>query len=126
MSGENVKINWTITGAGDVADEQHPTEQKYPEQCRSYREILEKLYKLMLDKNYDYLPQSISFTGEIGILVRLVDKLIRLLNLYGWDFENKEFKAKKEPKNEAIEDTLIDIANYSIIWLVLREGNWGR
>lgn len=32
----------------------------------------------------------------------------------------------KEPKNESIEDSLLDAANYSVIGLLLRRGQWGN
>ena len=32
----------------------------------------------------------------------------------------------KEPNNESIDDTLIDIANYAVIALIVRSKLWGQ
>jgi hypothetical protein len=48
------------------------------------------------------------------------------MNLYGFDITTGEFKGKKSPKNESIEDNLLDLANYAIIALVLQRGKWGK
>lgn len=75
--------------------------------------ISQKLKKLMINKQKDYGPGNILSFGEFGVLVRVNDKIERLKNL---------FKSRKEPKNESIEDTWEDIANYAIISLMLRRG----
>jgi len=64
----------------------HPTELKLPEQTRAFREFDANSYKIHLDKNHDYSPANILVAGEIGILVRIWDKLCRLFNLYGVTF----------------------------------------
>jgi len=48
-------------------------------------------------------------------LVRLNDKVERLIDL---------LTNSKRPENETIEDTLRDIANYAVIWLIVRDGKW--
>lgn len=37
-----------------------------------------------------------------------------------------KFEAPRDPKNESIEDTLLDTAVYGVIGLLLRRGLWGR
>ena len=53
----------------------------------------------------------------IGLGTRLNDKISRLLNLT---------MNNKEPKNESIDDTLIDIANYAVMGLIVRSKLWGK
>jgi hypothetical protein len=70
--------------------------------------------QLMDKKQQDYGSNNISAFGEFGVLVRLNDKIERLKNL------------NKMPavKNEAIEDTYQDIANYAVISLMIRRNLW--
>lgn len=106
----------------------HPTELKSPVQCKAFLEMVMSMYRLHLSKNADYSPMNILGTGEIGVLVRLWDKIARLLNLLGFRIraEFVGFEASRSPKHEAIEDTYHDAAVYSIIGLLLRQGKWGK
>jgi hypothetical protein len=70
--------------------------------------------QLMDKKQQDYGSNNISAFGEFGVLVRLNDKIERLKNL------NK----MPSVKNEAIEDSYIDIANYAVISLMIRRNLW--
>lgn len=76
--------------------------------------LLQTLYK----KHADYGPMNIAGApgGAMnGLRVRMYDKLARLNNLV--DTGNT-------PNYESIEDTLIDIANYAIIGLLVQRGQW--
>ena len=59
-------------------------------------------------KMADYGPANLSQTGSLGIIIRMIDKITRLENLS---------KDGKEPNYESIEDTLIDLYNYSVLLL---------
>ena len=65
-------------------------------------------------KQRDYGSRNISEFGEIGILMRVWDKICRLKNLMG----------KENPKNESIDDSWLDMANYAIIAVLVRRGIW--
>ena len=72
----------------------------------------------MLSKHEDYGPKNITDApgGALnGIRVRMHDKTARLNNL----IDNN-----KEPKHESIRDTLVDIANYATIALMVIDGVW--
>lgn len=85
-------------------------------------ELLEKMKEIHLKKDHDYageipfrnLKKSKEFGVEpwIGAMVRMSDKWSRLEEL-----------ATKDPAitEESFEDTLIDLANYSLICYILRE-----
>lgn len=106
----------------------HPTELNSPVQCRAFLETVMTMYRVHLSKNSDYSPMNILGTGELGVLVRLWDKIARLLNLLGFRIraEFVTLDQSREPKHEAIEDTYLDAANYSIIGLLVRSGKWGK
>ncbi|MBT9258176.1 MAG: DUF1599 domain-containing protein [Clostridiales bacterium] len=70
----------------------------------------------MIRKQKDYGSGNISAFGEMGVLVRASDKVHRIKNLLG----------KREiPVNEPLFDSWLDLANYGLIGMLLREGLWG-
>jgi len=90
---------------------------------------LEKLYKENVEisrrKNADYATdtdpfrnfrvcESIGIPAEVGILVRMTDKISRIRNLLG---------KKAQVKDETIFDTLSDLANYAMILRIYLEEN---
>jgi len=98
----------------------------YPKQRAEFEAILQQLLRLHIAKTSDYSPTNINGVGEIGITVRLWDKMARLMNLLGWDITTGSLRSAKEPRNEPIEDTLLDLASYAIIMLIYRRGKWGK
>lgn len=77
-----------------------------------HRQLCDEGYTLMQKKNADYGSQSDPFAsfrmfGELGILVRLGDKLSRLKS-----FTEKGFMAVV---TESVKDTIIDIINYAVL-----------
>lgn len=106
----------------------HPTEVKRPIQTQAFQEILNRMYRVHLDKNADYSPANILGTGWIGLVTRLWDKMARMMNLAGFRIEiaSSEYEAPQAPRNESIDDTLMDMAVYAIIGLLLRQGKWGK
>ena len=100
--------------------------ERYPEQTAAFEEIIQSMlttYKLKME---DYSPWNMKGTGELGAMTRLWDKTARLMNLMGFDIGTGKFTARKDPKNESIDDTLLDLANYAIITMILRKGKWGK
>jgi len=99
----------------------------WKEQHSEFRKITNKMYHLHVKKNMDYSPANILGTGEIGVVVRMWDKMCRLMNLLGFEIEVKfkGFRETKEPKNESIEDSFLDSAVYAIIGLLYKRGKWG-
>jgi hypothetical protein len=77
-----------------------------------------QLEDMMLKKHADYGPMNIAGApgGPMnGLRVRMYDKLARLNNLVD---------TGDTPNYESIEDTLIDLANYAIIGLLVQRGQW--
>ena len=106
----------------------HPTEKRNPNQARGFREITNAMYQVHLDKNADYSPANILGVGEIGLIVRMWDKMTRLLSLLGFDVEVKfkGYHGPKEARNESVDDSFMDMAVYSIIAMLYRQGKWGN
>lgn len=80
--------------------------------------IMAQLEDIMLKKHADYGPMNIAGApgGAMnGLRVRMYDKLARLNNLVD---------TGDTPNYESIEDTLIDLANYAIIGLLVQRGQW--
>ena len=80
--------------------------------------ILSELRSIMMKKQADYGPLNIALApgGPMnGLRVRMYDKLARL---------NNQADKAATPNFESIEDTLIDLANYAIIGLLVQRGQW--
>src|SRR2546430_620193 len=106
---------------------EHPTEQNYPLQTARFREILDEMYQVHLDKNRDYSPINILGVGIVGIVTRIWDKTSRICSLLGWNLQTGEFSSERKSVNdESIEDNLKDLGIYSIIARIYREGKWGK
>jgi hypothetical protein len=73
---------------------------------------------LMDRKQQDYGPKNIAGFGTFGVLVRMNDKFERLKTLFG------KGKVRKRARNESVEDSLRDLANYAVIALLLERGEW--
>lgn len=64
-------------------------------------------------KQHDYGPRNIAASGQLGVFVRLRDKMERLRSLRG-----------RIGKNEPKADASLDIANYGVILSMLQRGDW--
>lgn len=66
-------------------------------------------------KQQDYSSDNIAGFGEIGVMIRMNDKFSRLKNL---------LLNNKEPQNESVEDTWLDIGVYGFIGKLVHDGIW--
>ncbi len=74
--------------------------------------------ELLLRKHKDYGPKNIAQApgGALnGLRVRMHDKMARINHLY----DNN-----KDPENESLRDSFVDLANYAIIALLVLDGDW--
>jgi len=79
-------------------------------------DVLSDISDTLIKKQLDYGPNAIKRFGMEGIVIRMSDKMERLINL---------IELKKDPTvDESIEDTLFDLAGYAIIGLMYLEGNF--
>lgn len=83
---------------------------------QKHEEICKALHELYIKKNADYgdsVGELYAKLGDITLLTRITDKYNRLLNI----FSNPD----KKVNFETIDDTIQDLANYCIIWMMERE-----
>jgi len=66
-------------------------------------------------KQRDYGSLNISKFGQIGVLVRVSDKVERLTNL---------IQSDRVPNNESVEDSWQDLSIYGAIARVVNKGSW--
>jgi len=104
-------------------------EEEYPRMCDSFESITDEMFELFKKKQSDYGPTNIGMGSRIietdedversmiGLVVRMNDKVQRLMNLI---LDNKD------PQNESVEDTLIDIANYAVMAKLVIDKEWGK
>lgn len=81
-----------------------------------HEEICKEIHEMYIKKNADYgdsVGELYEKLGDISFLTRISDKYNRLMNLIT--------KPEAEQNYESIEDTIQDMANYCIIWLMERQ-----
>ena len=81
-----------------------------------HEEICREIHEMYIKKNADYgdsVGELYKKLGDISFLTRISDKYNRLMNLMTKD--------KPEQHFESIQDTIQDMANYCIIWLMEME-----
>lgn len=69
----------------------------------------------LIKKQRDYGHENIKRFGREGLIIRCHDKIARLENLCGGDFE---------PENEPIQDTLLDIVGYSALGMMWEDNTF--
>jgi hypothetical protein len=106
----------------------HPVEVRYPEQTECFIANMFRGYRIYLKRNHDYSPANIKGTGTIGVVVRLWDKMARIMNLSGFelDINQSAFTEPKKAQSEPLEDAYLDLQNYAHIGQVSYQGKWGR
>ena len=81
--------------------------------------IYAELREILLKKQQDYGPLNIALApgGPLnGLRVRMFDKIQRLSHLVESNNDT--------PNYESLRDTLIDLANYAIIGILVQNGQW--
>ena len=104
-------------------------EAQYPETAHEFQRLQDEQYALFCRKQMDYGPSNIAMgtdlkTSEekrlslIGLIVRINDKVQRLINLV--------VKNNREAQNEPTMDAFKDLACYGIIAQIVKNGRWGK
>ena len=73
-------------------------------------------------KQQDYGSSNIGISGEVGVQVRLQDKVSRMRHL----LEKRMREPDMKVNNESLGDTYQDVANYGMIGMLLDRGLWKR
>ena len=82
---------------------------------QKFEQITTNMFDLYKRKNADYgnsVAKTFDEYGLVSFLVRIEDKLNRVVTL------TKKSTTEQQVKDEKIEDTLLDLANYSIMALI--------
>lgn len=106
-----------ITYLNDAAKEEGK-ERDFHEFATLVHEYYDINAELLLRKHRDYGPKNIANSpgGALnGLRVRIHDKLARINHLVD---------IGKEPENESLRDSFIDLANYATIALMVLDGAW--
>ncbi len=82
-----------------------------------FNKIQHELSTLFAAKQACYGPANIARFGIDGVLIRMYDKMQRLLNLV-WD------KKENAYPEETVRDTFMDMAVYGTIALLIMNGEW--
>ena len=84
---------------------------------RAMASLMTEAFEIFKMKQSSYGHHNISRFGERGVIVRMSDKLSRLVNLRWNDKENKI-------ADERVEDTYLDSAVYALIGILVHRGIW--
>ena len=104
-------------------------EKEWPEMTQEFRAIQDRQYKLFCIKQNDYGTGNIAMGTRLdspenirlsltGLIVRMNDKINRLLNLV--------VKNGEMPENEPISDSFMDLSVYGIMSQIVDKGKWGK
>ena len=104
-------------------------EKHYPETAKEFQRLQFEQWALFCKKQMDYGPSNIAMgtdlkTDEekrlslIGLIVRINDKVQRLINLV--------VKNNREAQNEPTIDAFKDLSCYGIIAQIVKNGKWGK
>ena len=97
-----------------TAEDDEPIPYTVTDYVADHYKIALEIVELLDRKRADYGTENIKKFGSYGVLVRVSDKVERLINLS---------KRNDKPNFESIEDSWRDIAGYAILALIeLREG----
>lgn len=80
---------------------------------QAFESISDELLLMFLKKHRDYGKGNILANGELGISMRVSEKIERLKHL---------LMTQQTPSNESIDETWVDIAVYGVIAVLLRRG----
>ena len=111
LKDAEIKENTKETLQKTLDKVKEPVENEFMEE---YKKIVTETMELCVKKNKDYgssVQDTFEKFGDISYLVRITDKYNRICSLL-----NRE----GEVKDESIDDTIRDMANYSFLWLASR------
>jgi len=91
-------------------------------QPQTFEQMIDMVYadarKVALNRQAKYGPHNIPEFGVKGIIVRMYDKIQRVI-FFWWEGAPK-------PDDEADEDPFIDIINYAIFCICVMRGYWTK
>ena len=86
-----------------------------------FKKLQDEERALCVRKNKAYGDDNITKFGLDGVIIRMNDKMERLVTL-GF---HKQRRSDKKIDNESVIDTLMDISNYANIEIMVATHKWG-
>jgi len=88
----------------------------------------DKVARMMNLTGFDVEIEEATFTPNLDLMGIIWNKFIPLLRRVGFNvkFSSITYREPKKAKNESLEDSIIDLAVYCLIWLLERRGKWGK
>lgn len=83
----------------------------------AYKQVEEELLQMFLRKHKDYGKGNILSVKELGIALRISEKIERIKHL---------LMQEGNPVNESVEETWIDIGVYAILAVLFRRGQFEK
>lgn len=84
---------------------------------KEYDAIIETCKEISKSKSNDYGTTPLTKFGDKGVLVRMTDKIERLINMCWYNRDSMV-------ADEKIEDTALDLINYAIYFILLRKNTF--
>ena len=120
------RTNTDIYGTDETAVQL--MEQQYPKTTDEFKRLQKQQYELFCKKQMDYGPSNISVGTNLqtedeiklsltGLWFRMNDKIQRLKNLL---LNNQKIN------NEPLEDSYLDVSNYGIMAVIVKNKKWGK
>jgi hypothetical protein len=110
--GSLMNAHIPTSNRGEMTDEQHA----------EFARVLDLMTSTYMKKNAAYGSNAIASTGGYGIIVRMSDKVQRLITLSGKTLHD----GNAHEYAESYEDTLLDLAVYAVIGIIYERGKWGK
>lgn len=82
---------------------------------QAFAEVNQELLDMFLKKHKDYGKGNILSVQELGIALRISEKIERIKHI---------LMQGNKPNNESIEETWVDIGVYAVIAVLLRRGQF--
>jgi hypothetical protein len=84
---------------------------------QAFEDVSEELLQMFLKKHKDYGKGNILSVQELGVALRISEKIERIKHL---------LMQGNKPANESVEETWIDIGVYAVIAVLLRRGQFEK
>lgn len=112
--------------AGSTQESYSPMSETFQQ---SFAQIFKEAFDLLVERQRKYGPENIRQLGLFGVFGRLADdKIERIRRGMNGKIEHGKVIIEdfSDFGDESFEDALLDIANYALIMLALKRGQWGR
>jgi hypothetical protein len=97
-----------------------PKAKKIQHLDEAFEQVNTELLEMFLKKHADYGKGNILANKELGIAMRISEKVERLKHLLMKSELSEGDESEATPENESIEETWVDIAVYSVIGVLYR------